>query len=44
LIIGNDKEGYMKTKKGNTLLSVLRDHELTGILTRDLSGAKIFRR
>ena len=44
LITGNDKEYYMKTKNGNTLLSILRNHELTGILTRDLSGSRMFRR
>jgi len=43
LITGNDEEGYIKTSKGNDLLSILKKRELVGILTRELSGKKIKR-
>jgi predicted transcriptional regulator len=41
LIKGNNEDGYVKTKKGNDLLSILKKRELVGILTRELSGKKI---
>jgi hypothetical protein len=40
LITGSDEEGYLKTNKGNDLLSILKKRELVGILTRELSGKK----
>ena len=43
LIAGTKEEGYMKTKKGNDMLSILKKRELVGILTRELSGKRINR-
>ena len=43
LILGSDEEGYIKTSKGNDLVSILKKRELVGILTRELSGKKIIR-
>ena len=43
LMTGNFEEGYIKTNKGNDLLSILKKRELVGILTRELSGKKIKR-
>jgi len=43
LIAGNKKDGYVKTKKGNDMLSILKKRELVGILTRELSGKRINR-
>jgi Mn-dependent DtxR family transcriptional regulator len=38
LIEGSKEKGYRKTKKGEDLHQVLKNRELTGLLTRDLSG------
>jgi len=43
LIEGNDKIGYIKTKKGEELFEILKKRDLVGILTRDLSGRRIGR-
>jgi predicted transcriptional regulator len=38
---GNDKDGYIKTEKGEDLHRLLRRNDLVGILTRDLSGKRL---
>jgi Mn-dependent DtxR family transcriptional regulator len=39
LIEGNKKEGYRKTKKGESWHQILKKHrDLVGVLTRELSG------
>ena len=39
LIEGNKKDGYRKTKKGETWHEILKKHsDLVGVLTRELSG------
>ena len=41
LIIGNKKEGYQLTKKGQMWNEILKKHrDLVGVLTRELSGTR----
>ena len=41
LIIGNKKEGYQLTKKGQVWHEILKKHrDLVGVLTRELSGTR----
>ena len=41
LIMGNKKEGYQLTKKGQVWHEILKKHrDLVGVLTRELSGTR----